>query len=144
MANIVCYGSDGSVLSHYTQWDKNQKLIIRGVDMSSTPQFHFSNNYIDSSLIVSSTISNDGVSATVPDVLLQYAEPIIVHLYYKDADSERSKYSVRIPVMPKSKPENYTQSNGQDGIIMNGANIKISDTTPNVNFVLWFDTGAME
>jgi hypothetical protein len=144
VANIVCYGSDGSVLSHYTQWDKNQKLIIRGVDMSSTPQFHFSNSFTDSSLIVSPLISSDGVSAIVPDTLLQYAEPIIVHLYYKGVDSESSKYSVRIPVMPKKKPENYTQSSGHDGIILNGANIKISDTAPSINSILWFDTRAIE
>lgn len=113
MANIVCYDSDGQLLSHYTQWDVNQKLVIAGADISSAPDFHFLNTLQRDAYIVKSQISGNFLIASVPDELLQHGVPIIVHIYYVPGTTE---YTIRIPVMPRRKPDNYiytdTESDG--------------------------------
>lgn len=121
MANIVCYDSDGSILSHYTQWDVNQKLIIKGADTSSAPDFHFINTLMENAYVVKSNVDNGGLVVNVPDEMLQYDVPIIVHIQYVTGTTE---YSVRIPVMPRRMPEDYVfTSSGPGGII--GGRIQI-------------------
>ena len=144
MMSITCYESDGNILKYYTQWDTNQKLIIKGADTSSAPQFHFSNNIITKSIVAPSALESGGLAAFVPDILLQYPEPIIVHIYYKHGDSGSSKYSVRIPVMPRKEPDGYIYSNGDDGIVLDYTEIIIDDMAPDRNAVLWFDTSTVD
>ena len=116
MSDIVCYESDGSILQYYTQWDINQKLVVRGADISSAPNFHFSNALIDDAYVIKSVISNGELVASVPDEILQYSASIIVHIQYSTGETE---YEIRIPVMPRKKPDNYiytdTESDGTTG-----------------------------
>lgn len=104
MANIVCYNSDGSILRYYTQWDTDQKLIIKGADISSAPVFHFLNAYKNIAYVVQSEIDETSIVANVPDILLQNDLPLIVYIYYESGTTE---YSIRIPVMPRKKPSDY-------------------------------------
>lgn len=143
MSNITCYDVDGNILDHYTQWDSKQKLIVRGADESSAPQFHFSNSFSKKSLVASSTITTSGIVTDVPDILLQSALPITVYMYYSNNDAGNSKYSIRIPVLPKKEPENYIYSNGQGGISLDNAKVIIDDRAPKEKSVLWFDTSAV-
>lgn len=144
MSKITCYDSSGNVLDHYTQWDLNQKLIIRGADESTAPLFHFSNNSIKKTIVTSSVVRSDGIIASVPDVLLRTADPLIIHLRYSNGDEMSTKYSVRIPVLPKREPEDYIYSDGNSGIVLDNAKIIIDNTSPDINSVLWFDTGVID
>lgn len=112
MANIVCYDSDGQLLSHYTQWDVNQKLVIAGADISSAPDFHFLNTLQRDAYVVKSQISGNFLIASVPDELLQHDVPIIAHIYYVPGTTE---YTIRIPVMPRRKPDNYIYTDTESG-----------------------------
>lgn len=152
MSSITCYGSDGSILSHYTQWDINQKLIIRGADETTAPQFHFSNCLLENAIVTTSVITELGIISDVPDVLFYYPFPIIVHLYYENDDTGFSKYSVRIPVHPKKIPNDFIfNGNTGDGndngssneSNFNSAQIIISDSKPQFNSVLWFNTSLI-
>lgn len=112
MENIICYDSEGQLLSHYTQWDVNQKLVISGADISSAPDFHFLNTLQRDAYVVKSQISGNFLIASVPDELLQHDVPIIVHIYYVPGTTE---YTVRIPVMPRRKPDNYIYTDTESG-----------------------------
>lgn len=141
MDEIVCYDADGNILNHFTQWDVDQILVIRGADTSSAPQIHFSNSAMENALVIQSSINLGGIFAIVPSVLLQHSLPIIAHLYY--SNMPKTKYSVRIPVMPRNKPEDYVYSETIGGIVLNGADIVVSNTKPSNNSIIWFDTSVM-
>ena len=118
MAKIICYDNDGQVLERYTQWDKDQKLLIKGIDTGTPPYFHFSNGSREDALVVRSEFTDDGVVASVPDILLQYALPIIVFVYYFESSSGSSaEFSVRIPVMPRAKPSDYIYVEKDDEVV---------------------------
>ena len=105
MSNIVCYSSDGSVLEYLNQWSTNQKLIIRGADLTAAPVFYFYNAKIKEALAVSSEIVNNDLIVTIPDIMLQYEFPIIIDVDYSFSIS--SDFTIRIPIMPKAKPGDY-------------------------------------
>lgn len=105
MSNIVCYSPDGSVLEYLNQWSTNQKLIIRGADVSAAPVFYFYNAKIKEALAVSSEIVNNDLIVTIPDIMLQYEFPIIIDVDYSFSIS--ADFTIRIPIMPKAKPGDY-------------------------------------
>lgn len=109
MEDIICYNADGEVLQYFTQWDVNQKLIIKGADISSSPIFHFQNANIDVAYTVQSTIDGEYIVTSVPDILLQYDVPLIVFVEYEYGTTE---YSIRIPIMPRSRPTDYIITDG--------------------------------
>lgn len=105
MSNIVCYSSDGSVLEYLNQWSTNQKLIIRGADLTAAPVFYFYNARIKEALAVDSEIINNDIVVNIPDIMLQYEFPIIIDVDYSFSISE--DFTIRIPIMPKAKPGDY-------------------------------------
>ena len=128
MSDIVCYESDGSILQYYTQWDINQKLVVRGADISSAPNFHFSNALIDDAYVIKSVISNGELVASVPDEILQYSASIIVHIQYRTGETE---YEIRIPVMPRKKPDNYIYTDTESDGTSSGQVIIANNLTTN-------------
>lgn len=111
MSDIVCYDSDGKVFDHFTQWDRNQNIIIRGADVSSIPVLHFYNKNSKNALLVNPSIQDGAILSPVPNILLQESQPIVAHLYYTTNGASRSKYEIRLPVMPKPRPDDlqYTE-----------------------------------
>lgn len=144
MDEIVCYDANGYILNHFTQWDVDQMIEIRGADSSSAPQFHFSNSSMKNAIVVQSEVVLGGIRAIVPSLLLQQALPLIVHLYYEEDDDKRpgTRYSVRVPVIPRNKPDNYVYSDTNSGIILDGTDIIVSDTKPAKRPIIWFDVSA--
>jgi hypothetical protein len=109
LGDIICYSADGEVLQYFTQWDVNQKLIIKGADISSSPVFHFLNANIDVAYTVQSTLDGESIITNVPDILLQYDVPLIVFVEYEYGTTE---YSIRIPIMPRARPSDYIITDG--------------------------------
>lgn len=108
MADIICYKPDGHILDYYTQWDVGQQLMIKGVDLSSAPYFYFTNSISDTAYVMPSEVSGGAVVVNVPDVLLQDAMPLIVYISYnQDSYIGTTEHTVRIPVMPRAKPNDY-------------------------------------
>lgn len=109
MSKIVCYDVDGNHVDHFTQWDIGQKIVIEGATTVSTPEFHFCNSRSKEALVVSSAIDGESITAEVPDLLLQEALPLTVHMYYEtDEYSAKTVYTIVIPVNPRPKPADYT------------------------------------
>ncbi len=106
--NITCYDSNGNILDHLTQWDVGQEIRIEGADLSSVPTFHFFNRKSDRALVVSSVVSEKTITAKIPNVLLQNALPIVACVYYGSGNSQgKTNYTVKIPVVPRPKPNDY-------------------------------------
>lgn len=105
MSNIVCYSSDGSVLEYLNQWSTNQKLVIRGADLTAAPVFYFYNARIKEAIAVDSEIINNDIVVNIPDIMLQYEFPIIIDVDYSFSTS--ADFTIRIPIMPKAKPGDY-------------------------------------
>lgn len=123
MADIICYKPDGQILDYYTQWDVGQQLAIRGADFSSAPYFYFSNSRSNTAYIMPSEVSEDIALVNVPDLLLQDAIPLIVYISYSpDGDIGTTEYSIRIPVMPRKKPNDYVYNPEQGGAGSPGTN----------------------
>ena len=108
MSNIICYDSNGERLETLCQWDTNQTITISGVDMPPIPVFHFGNRLSNLALVVSPKVDGDTLTANIPNVLLQQAETLLIYLY-QDTDNlgYRTIHAIKIPVMPRPKPEDY-------------------------------------
>lgn len=107
-ATLTCYDGNGKTLSSLRQWDTNQRLVVKGVELSPVPEFHFCNNKRKNAFVVQPTVSNDSASALIPNVLLQQCYPVIVYLYYPGRDeSYKTSYVIRIPVFPRPRPDDY-------------------------------------
>lgn len=111
MANyesLVLYDSDGNSLSHLTQWDINQTILIGGAKTSPLPTIHFKSNGFQDAVLVKPTIVNGKLSALVPNFLLQFEYPIFVYVYYhNEDDSSDTEYMSVVPVRPRAKPLDF-------------------------------------
>lgn len=108
MKEIICYSLNGETLNHFTQWDYNQKLVVKDIEDASELEFHFCNKYSASATIELPSLDNMGAAVSVPDILLQKATPLIVHVYRKTQDESASTIcTIRIPVYPRARPDNY-------------------------------------
>lgn len=106
--SIICYDLDGNSLKRLYQWDTNQTISIGGLDTSDEIVFHFCNRISNEALVVTSSVVGDKIEASIPNILLQQAYPIIAYLYKPiDEDSGRTTHTIQIPVVPRQKPEDY-------------------------------------
>lgn len=146
MSRVLYYNSDGTPMSYLTQWDKNISLVVKGADVTSVPDFHFSNKNSKKALVVKSTIDGEDLYAQIPNALLQEGLPITVHIYYTSEDgSSRTKYSVTIHVVSRAEPNDYEYSDSgfqySDCIQVDG-DIVINDVDPGGTSLLWVDTSG--
>lgn len=112
MENIKCYDSNGSVLEYMYQWDSNQTIVLKNLDLPAAPNCHFSNRNRKTAFIVPSALSGADIVVSVPNVLLQEAVPILVYVNCNLSDgSSKTLYRVVIPVIPRPRPSEYDDSN---------------------------------
>ena len=108
MFDVTCLDTYGEVITHLTQWDIDQSLIIKNTGLSSSPVFHFYNQNSKEAYVVSSTLENDVITVHIPNVLLQEGIPIVACLYaYSSLTSGKTLATVKIPVRPRPKPSEY-------------------------------------
>lgn len=115
MNRITCYSVDGSALKSLYQWDINQKIVIRGVDVGRTTIFHFHNNDGETTLSVEPSISGNDFIVNVPNILLQRSDPITVYMYQNTDDSGiRTVHKIHIPVIKRQMPSDYIYEDGDN------------------------------
>lgn len=115
MYDIVCYDIDGNIIDMFHQWDINQKIIVDSNNFNVTkytipPIIQFSNNSMDFSISVQSSIENEKIVVDIPNVILMMALPISISFYFssfKDITSKRTLLSTKIPVRKQNKPSGY-------------------------------------
>lgn len=108
MVSVICYDSNGNRLNNLTQWDLNQKLVVKGATTTTVPVFHFCNKLSRSALVVTASVSGNDIIVKIPNILLQQSFPIIAYMYYESADSSaKTMHTITIPVTPRVKPNDY-------------------------------------
>lgn len=117
MSDIVCYTADGNWLQHFYQWDINQTLTLRGIDTTVPCMLHFCNIHSDTALVVTPSIEEDKLIASIPNILLQQSESIIAYVYQENSDNKfKTLCAINIPVIPRPQPEDYEFNDNVDYI----------------------------
>lgn len=128
MFELTCLDSYGESVTHLTQWDIDQSLIIENTGLTHAPLFHFCNKNSTEALVVTSSINNGIITVKVPNSLLQESFPIIAYMYvYSTATAAKTIETIRIPVRPRIKPSEYKYVENIDVVSAEGIKQEILD-----------------
>lgn len=110
MFEITCLDSYGIQISHLTQWDYGQTLIIDNIndfeyDLTQVNTIHFCNRLSPTAIPVTATINNNRLSAPIPNELLTVAEKIFVYIFLETENSGKTIYTIELPVRKRKKPD---------------------------------------
>lgn len=125
MFEVQCLDAYGNTINYFTQWDVDQTIYIP-IDSQHmpesgladnpayyAPQIHFCNSKMEERYITRSSLvegSDNIISATVPNVLLQDSYPVFVYVYMTDSQDVSSQKVIlrnEIPVRKAAKPSDY-------------------------------------
>ena len=157
MDELICYDLYGNPLEFLTQWDQNQVIVVKGVDLSPTIAVRFANQASKVSLVVKPTIVGRSLRIDVPNILLTQSLPITFYINYEYDDGYiKTMHVLHLPVIPCKRPEDYEMYQNVDyvswvelaeiasDIIATLENERVvffvGNTEPEENDVLWFDT----
>ena len=104
-ANFNAYNT--YVTDSLYQWDINQVLTVYGLNLSVVPEVHFSNRYTGRAIVRQAEMVNHVVSVKIPNSLLQDALTIKAHIGIYDGDTFKVVEVVEIPVIARTRPEDY-------------------------------------
>lgn len=91
------------------QYDHGLTLQVKGLEGLNIEQVHFSNSDTGKAVNHLTTIETDGsISVLIPDVLLVQDKDIDAFLYIEDDTVGFTVRSVRIPMIPRAKPESIS------------------------------------
>ncbi|MDO5398551.1 MAG: hypothetical protein Q4G33_11555 [bacterium] len=110
MLDIICLDKYGNPVDHLTQWDYNQRLVIRadGLDTADISQVHFSNQNSTEAYCVPAASDSDGnITAAIPNPLLTEPYAIYAYIWASEGESGRTKYVITIPVRKRAKPHGF-------------------------------------
>lgn len=99
--NIPCYDYRNKVITNFTQWDVNQTITIKNLDVDNAPIFHFYNKNCTESIGVQSVLTDGNITVDVPNVLLESDLIINIFVYLITKASGKSIYEFKIPVNSK-------------------------------------------
>lgn len=89
------------------QWDRNQILTIRGLNLPSAPEVHFHNKSMDRALVRQATMENHVIAVNVPNTLLQAPLRIYANIGIYAGSTFKVVETVEIPVIPCPRPQDY-------------------------------------
>lgn len=97
------------------RWDKNQKLVISGLNLSVNPEVRFTNEIMDKSIVRQSVCEDGVLTVSIPNSLLQYPYTIKAYIGIYEGDLFKTIECVNIPVIAQERPLDYvlTDSDGE-------------------------------
>ena len=104
-ANFNAYAS--YITDSLWQWDLNQTLELRGLNLSSAPEVHFSNANMDRAIVRQATNVDQVVRVEIPNSLLQDPLTIQAHVGIYEGKTFKVIEKVVIPVNPRKRPFDY-------------------------------------
>ena len=107
-ANFNAYSTYKTDSLH--QWDINQVLEVSGLNLTTSPEVHFSNSNTDRAIVRQATLKNGVVSVSIPNSLLQEPLRIFAHIGIYEGTTFKVVELVEIPVTPRKRPEDYQLS----------------------------------
>lgn len=103
---IKCYDGKNNPFTHLTQWDKNQKVIIKNVVSPTTPTAHIRNSPCEEPTLCVSSYSGTTLTVNIPNILLEQPLPLTIYINLNNSSSLlEALYTIRIPVIPREEPE---------------------------------------
>ena len=100
------------------QYDHGLTLQVYGLSNLTIDQIHFSNSDTGKAINnLSNTESDGAISASIPDVLLAQDKDIYAFLYFEDDTTGYTARTIRIPMIPRAKPESLSLSSPSMGIV---------------------------
>ena len=113
-ANFNAYGS--YVTDSLYQWDKNQDLVISGLNLTEAPEIHFSNIHLERALVRQSTITEGVVTVRIPNSLLQTSYTIKAYVGVYEGETFKVIETVEIPIISRTRPADYTIEDSDEEI----------------------------
>lgn len=114
MGAIVLTG-DHYTVDNLFQWDKNQVLEIRGLNLAFKPEIHFTNHTMDRAIVRQSSVNDAGIITTIiPNSLLQVSYPIKVYVCGYEGQTFKTYYTFTIPIVGREKPKDYNLQNDEE------------------------------
>lgn len=114
MADIVCYDSNGEIITSIFQWDVDRQVRLEGgaaVDLTNVSAVHVTNKGQRNAVSVDFTTSGNGVVLVIPNYVLRKTADIAIYLVEDIADTEeRTVYQVTIPLIARPMPITYSDS----------------------------------
>lgn len=87
------------------QWDQGQILLITGLNLPATVEFHFFNEATTEAVRVAG-YTVEGITTTqVPNSLLQQPFNIYAYVYLTDEKAARTEQKLHIAILPRPEPE---------------------------------------
>ena len=117
MQEIMVYDLNGNSLSTLVQWDKNVGVQFIGIEINETARVHFFTNDMEEAYVVVPEIISDQIlTASIPNVLLTQCKTITGYVNLTNQEEIKSIYGFRINVRKAPKPSNYIYDNTPDYI----------------------------
>lgn len=134
MLNAVCLDQYGNTITHLTQWDFNQKLIIEleNYNLENAPMIHFCNKNSEKALAVQSTIEDEKIIADIPNILLKEPYRIIAYLYLYSNDSGKTIKTIDIPVRERVQPDDYEYEDNVEVVLLSELIQKVKDLNSDI------------
>jgi hypothetical protein len=89
------------------QWDINQDLVIRGLNLLVAPEIHFANANMARAIVRHSTLESGVVTVRIPNSLLQEALTVKAYVGIYEGDTFKVIETIEIPIVAKPKPADY-------------------------------------
>lgn len=103
---IKCYDGNNKPLTHLTQWDRNQKVIIHNVNSPAIPMVYISNLPCGELTPCDSSYTGTTLTLNIPNILLEEPLPLNIYVNLDDFNNlATALYTIRIPVVPREEPE---------------------------------------
>lgn len=117
----ICYDLNGQTIDYFTQWDTNQKIVIRlegcgddyhieSGELQTVPEVHFTNIKRDTALAVKATLDGNDIVVDVPNLILEEPYPVLIYVWYTNKEYPNSQSTIartEIAVRQKNKPHDY-------------------------------------
>ena len=113
MNDIVIYDKVGNymdILRFLYQWDVGKTVYVGGLSTEDIPDIYIGTIASDVALCVTPTVSDTMLAVHIPNVLLQQSEALIFYVF-------NSGVFARIPVVPRSMPDDYAPADDSDTYI---------------------------
>lgn len=127
---ITFTDSNDEPVSRLTQWDKNITIHATWATMniSSVSACHFFNAESDTAYVVTPTLTNEGFSVQIPNVLLTEHSPISMFVFnYGDDGAERTVCTTRILVRKQPQPDDYVYEDNVDYLDLYIINARVKE-----------------